>query len=113
VAGLPVSREQFANLAAGHGGQALQNIGEVFLWVNTIATAALDEGVDDGAPPNGIRMPNEQPSLFPDGRRSYVVFYAEMPVMPRSHRKRYPIAIGVRVYAVGSSALSNRFKEGQ
>jgi len=60
----PLVREQVSNLTAGHRGQALQNVGEVFLRIDPVAAAALDDGVNDGATPTGIRMPNEEPSTF-------------------------------------------------
>jgi hypothetical protein len=69
----PLVREQVSNLAAGHRGQALQNVGEVFLRIDPVAAAALDDGVNDGATPTSIRMPNKEPSTFSNRGRSYVV----------------------------------------
>jgi hypothetical protein len=67
-------REQVSNLAAGHRGQALQNVGEVFLRIDPVAAAALDDGVNDGATPTGIRMPDKEPAALSDGRGPYIVF---------------------------------------
>ena len=53
--------------------QPQENIGEVFLWVDTVAAAALDEGVDDGAAPTGVRMPDKQPAALSHGRRPHVI----------------------------------------
>lgn len=75
----PAAGQQFWQLAHGHQGQAPEDIGEIFLRVDAEAAATLNDGVDDGGAPSRIRMPDEEPSLLPDGRRAYVVF---TPVMP-------------------------------
>jgi hypothetical protein len=48
-AGLPVGREQDAQVVlVGHGGEALEDVGEIGFGVVAMAAGAFDEGVDDG-----------------------------------------------------------------
>jgi hypothetical protein len=70
----PLVREEFSNLAVGHRGQALQHIREILLWIYPIPAATLDDGVDHGATPTRVRVPDEEPSAFSDRGRSHVVF---------------------------------------
>jgi hypothetical protein len=63
----PLVREKFSDLIGGHGGEAPENVGEVFLRVDAVAAAALDEGVNDGAAPARLRMSNEEPPALADG----------------------------------------------
>jgi hypothetical protein len=47
-------------------------IGEVILGIEAIAAAALDDGVDDGAAPTRVGMPNKEPAAFSDRGRPHV-----------------------------------------
>ena len=71
LAGLPVGGKQLSGLAGPHRRLPLENIGAVCLWVNTVPTADLGNGVSDGTAPTRIRMANEQPPFFPSGRGPY------------------------------------------
>jgi len=64
----PLVREQVSNLAAGHRGRRCRNVGEVFLRIDPVTAAALDDSVNDGATPTGIRMPDKEPAALSDGR---------------------------------------------
>ena len=70
----PVGGEQLPNLTAGHRGQTAERIGQVFLRVDAKAAAALDEGIDHGATPTRVRVPDKEPAALADRRRSHVVF---------------------------------------
>ena len=82
----PLVREKFPDLAAGHGGQTLERVREIVLWVDSISAAALDDSVDNGAAPTRVRMSDKEPPALADGRGPHVVLYAKMPIMPRRRR---------------------------
>ena len=69
----PLVREKFSDLIGRHRGQACQNFGEVFLRIDSMPTTALDEGVNDGAAPTCIRVPDKEPAAFSDCGRPHVV----------------------------------------
>ena len=62
----PLVREKFSDLVGGHRGQACENIGEIFLRVDAVTAAALDEGVNDSAAPTGVGMSDKEPATFSD-----------------------------------------------
>src|SRR5439155_8388043 len=47
---------------------------EVFLRIDATASATVEQGVNDGAPPTGPRIADEKPAAPSDRRRSNVVF---------------------------------------
>jgi len=61
---LPLAGQKISDLAGGHRRQPLENIGEVFLRIDAVAAAALNDGIDDGTAPPGIRVPEKEPSAF-------------------------------------------------
>ena len=61
---LPPARQKIRDLAGGHRRQPLENIGEVFLRIDAVTAAALNDGIDDGTAPPGIRVPEKEPSAF-------------------------------------------------
>jgi hypothetical protein len=52
----PLVRKEFSNLVVGHRGQTPKNISEIFLRINTVTAAALNDGVDDSATPTRVRV---------------------------------------------------------
>src|SRR5664279_3154651 len=72
---LPVGREKLWDLVAGHRGQSLQNVGQVFLGIDAIPTATLDKGVDNRGPPTRVGVPDQEPVTLSDRRRPYVIFH--------------------------------------
>ena len=73
--GLPFGRQQDAEVVlVGHGGQALQNIGEPGFGVVTVALGAFEHGVDDGGTLAGGFTADKQPVLFSNGSGADAVF---------------------------------------
>ena len=62
-----------------HGGQAAQDIGQIFLGVDTATAATLNDRVDHRTAPTGVGMADKEPALATDHRRSHVVFHEIMP----------------------------------
>ena len=52
------------DLPVGHGGQAAQNVAEVGVGLHAIATATLNDRVDDRAAFSRLGIPEEEPVLF-------------------------------------------------
>jgi len=57
-------------------GQSREHIAQIGVGVNAPPSAALDEGVDDGAALTGIGIPNEEPVLFAKRRWANSVLHA-------------------------------------
>ena len=72
---VPGSGRQDARLAGFHGGQARQDVGEVFTHVDFETTAVFDDGVEDGAFAPGIAVSYEQPVFLTKFGRTDGVFY--------------------------------------
>jgi hypothetical protein len=60
--GFPLAGQELMDLLIGHRGQAAQHVGQIFLGVNTPATATLDDGVDHRTAPPGVGMADEEPA---------------------------------------------------
>ncbi len=44
----------------------MEHVSEISLGVYSVATTALDEGVNDGAAPTGVGMSDKEPTAFSD-----------------------------------------------
>jgi hypothetical protein len=69
------------DLAVGHVGQACQHVAKIGKRVKTASAAVFNDGVDDRAALTGIRLADEEPVLFADGRGSLSVMAATIPAM--------------------------------
>jgi hypothetical protein len=72
------------DLVIGHVGQTRKHFAQIGIGVNTAPTTTLDDGVDDGAALAGISFSNKEPVFLSYRGRANGVFYAEVPIMPRS-----------------------------
>jgi hypothetical protein len=75
MAELPDGGEQLSDLAAGHRGQPVEDVREVFLGIYSVPAATLDEGVNDGAAPTRIRVSDKEPAAFSDRGMPHVIFH--------------------------------------
>ena len=60
-------------MLVAHRRQARENIGEIFLRIDAVTAAALDEGVNDGAAPTRVRVADKEPAAFSDRGWSHVL----------------------------------------
>ena len=79
--------QQFVNLGDLDGGQASENIGEVFLGVQTSPTTAAQDRVNYRAAPSGMGITDEEPALSTHCRRANVV-RSTLVFDPGSHVKK-------------------------
>jgi len=77
--GGPVRRQQGRNLRDLERWQAPEHVGEIGGGIETPSTTAHDQGVEDRAPPAGVRMADEEPSLAADSGGPNVVLDEGMP----------------------------------
>ena len=65
---LPAGWQQDTQVVlVGHGGETLEDVGEVGLGVVAVAAGALDQGVNDGAALAGGFAADEEPVFLADG----------------------------------------------
>jgi len=60
----PVGGQDGVDVLIGEAGEAGEQIAEVFPGIDAAAATTDDEGVEGGAAPTGVGMPQEQPVLF-------------------------------------------------
>src|SRR5436190_18768839 len=65
--GFPVCGKQTIEIADGGMGQAAQDVGEVVVGIDASASAAAQQGVEDGAAPTCAGMSDEEPAFAADG----------------------------------------------
>ena len=75
------------DLPVGHVRQTSEHIPQVSVRIDPAATAAFDDGVEDGAALAGIGFSEKEPVLFSNSSRPDRVLYAEEPIMPRRFRE--------------------------
>jgi hypothetical protein len=75
----PVFWSDLRDLFVGHAGQAREHVTQVSKGINVTAAATLDHGIEDGTAFSGVRIADEEPVLFSEGRGPYSVFYEVMP----------------------------------
>ena len=64
--------------------QAGEDVVQVSVRIESATAARFDDSVQDGAAFPGLGFADEQPVLFAEGGGADGVFYAEVPIMPRS-----------------------------
>ena len=64
--GFPVFWQEGVDFGVFHARHAGEEVGEVFLGVDSPSAAALNDGIDDGTSPAGIGMSYEEPAASAD-----------------------------------------------
>lgn len=72
--GFPAAGQQLPDRVVLQRGQSAQHVGQVCLRIDPIASATLNEGVDDRATPAGVGVANEQPAAPAHRRGPRVIF---------------------------------------
>jgi len=76
---LPATGQQFFDLVVFHGRQPPQHIGQVFLGIEAVPAAALNDRVNHGAAPTRLRMSDEEPAAPAHRRGPHVILDQIMP----------------------------------